>query len=221
MNIVKFLIKNTHMKKKEIKKLLKANQIKVNELQVDDNNYELTRGDLVYVNEHMYQYPRLIIIGINKPKGYMCSKEDEAHPTIRKLLPDIYKDLIMVGRLDMNTTGLLLFTNDGILANELIKPESDCLKSYRVGLKRKISDYQIYALENGVVIYDTYITKQAFVNKKNDYEIILTISEGKFHQVKVMLRAVGNYVVDLSRISFGQYQLDESTKLSEIQVFQD
>ncbi len=221
MNIIKFLVKHTNYKKKAIKKFLDQELVFVNGVMVDCRDYELSRGDLVVVDGQEVIYPNLIIIGLNKPKGYMCSQEDEAHPTVRNLLPDKYQHLFMVGRLDMNTTGLLLFTNDGILANDLTKPESDCLKSYIVSLNHPINDYQIYALENGVVIYDTYITKQSFVKKLDDYKIVLTISEGKFHQVKIMLRAVGNYVCGLERLSFGEYQLDETIKLGEIQVFKE
>ncbi len=219
MNIVKYLSKYSPYKKSKLKKLMKKNLIFVNNELVQTLDFEVFPNDFIEVEDFNITYPNLIVIGLNKPKGYMSSQNDEKHPTVRNLLPDKYKDLIMVGRLDLNTTGILLFTNDGVLANNLTKPETDCYKSYKVTLKRKIDDYQIYALENGVVIYETYITKKAYVKKLNDFQIILKISEGKFHQVKIMLKAVGNYVVELERVSFGEYTLSENTKPCEIEVF--
>lgn len=218
MNIIKYLTKHSKYKKNRLKKCIKENIVFVNGVLVQDINYAVYPEDMIEIGQEKYYYEKLTIIGLNKPQGYMSSHVDEKHPSVRRLLPDKYKNLIMVGRLDLNTTGILLFTNDGVLANNLIKPESDCFKSYRVTLKYKINDYQIFALKNGVVIYETYITKEAKVKKVSDYEIILDISEGKFHQVKVMLKAVGNYVIGLERISFGPYKLSPTTKIGAIEV---
>ncbi|MCM1534927.1 MAG: rRNA pseudouridine synthase [Clostridium sp.] len=118
--------------------------------------------------------------------------------------------LFPVGRLDKDTEGLLIITNDGELAHRLLSPKKHVDKTYLVGIRVPLSPKDIQALENGVDIGDGKPTKEAKVKVLSDTEITLTIHEGRFHQVKRMLHAVGNEVVSLKRIQFGKLKLDEA-----------
>ncbi len=126
------------------------------------------------------------------------------------LLPEwvIKKDLVPVGRLDKDTEGLLLFTNDGKLNHRLLSPKSHIDKAYYVELEKDISDDDIVKLEQGVDI-GNYITQPAKVEKISNNKIYLTIKEGKFHQVKKMLEAINNRVCYLKRVSFGKLKLND------------
>ncbi|MBP6407163.1 MAG: 16S rRNA pseudouridine(516) synthase, partial [Fusobacteriaceae bacterium] len=117
-----------------------------------------------------------------------------------------------------DTEGLLLFTNNGRLSHELLSPKKHVDKIYEVHLRESISDENIKKLESGVIILDNYFTKEAKVNKVEDKIIELTITEGKYHQVKEMLKAVGNEVFYLKRLSFGKLELGNLKKGEVIEI---
>jgi 16S rRNA pseudouridine516 synthase len=125
------------------------------------------------------------------------------------LLPEwvIKKELFPVGRLDKDTEGLLLFTNDGEFSHKVLSPKSHVEKEYFVILEKDISDDEIRRVESGVIIDDGYNTKESKIRRQSGNEIFLTIVEGKFHQVKQMMEAVGNRVTYLKRIRFADLLL--------------
>ena len=147
---------------------------------------------------------------MNKKAGYITAVEDPREKTVMELLPDwvIKKELAPVGRLDKDTEGLLLLTNDGQLNHKLLAPKSHVEKTYYAELEKDISSEDIEKLENGVDI-GGYITMPAKAEIVGEKKIYLTIKEGKFHQVKKMLEAVDNKVTYLKRISFGKLLLDD------------
>ena len=147
---------------------------------------------------------------INKKGGYITAVDDPKDKTVMDLLPEwvIKKDLAPVGRLDKDTEGLLLLTNDGQLNHRLLSPKSHVDKTYYAELEKDISEDDLEKLRNGVDI-GGYITMPALAEKIDDKKIHLTIKEGKFHQVKKMLEAVDNKVIYLKRISFGKLKLDD------------
>lgn len=151
---------------------------------------------------------------MNKPEGYITALKDDFCETVMDILPAwvIKKDLVPVGRLDKDTEGLLLFTNNGKVNHNLLSPKKHVDKTYYVRLEKDINDDEIKKLEEGVVILDDYFTKEAKVEKIATNEIYLTISEGKYHQVKEMLKAVENKVVYLKRTKFGKLSLGELEK---------
>lgn len=147
---------------------------------------------------------------MNKRSGYITTTEDSREATVMDLLPDwvIKKDLVPVGRLDKDTEGLLLFTNDGKLNHKLLSPKNHVDKTYYVETKNEIGQADIEKLENGLDI-GGYITLSAKIEKLEDRKLLLTIKEGKFHQVKRMLEAINNKVIYLKRISFGNLKLED------------
>ena len=148
---------------------------------------------------------------LHKPQGVVTATHDNHDKTVMDLLDSSVrkKDLFPVGRLDKDTEGLLLITNDGDLAHKLLSPKKHVDKTYLVYLAETIHDADIRKLESGVDIGEDKLTLPAKAIKLTDKAMKLTICEGKFHQVKRMLKAVDNEVVYLKRLTFGNLTLDE------------
>ena len=209
LRLDKFLTECGIGSRSQVKKIIVAGEISVNEKIVKDASLKINiktdkikyRNDELSFNEFRYYV-------MNKISGYVTATEDKKEKTVMELLPEwvIKKGLFPVGRLDKDTEGVLLFTNDGELAHFLTSPKKKISKVYRVVLKEKISDFAIKRLEEGVDI-GGYITLPAIVEKISEVEILLTIREGKFHQVKKMLKSIENEVVYLKREYFGKLGL--------------
>ncbi|MEX2474577.1 pseudouridine synthase [Marinobacter sp.] len=150
---------------------------------------------------------------LHKPAGVVSATTDSDHPTALDLLPaSIKRGLHIAGRLDADTTGLLLLTTDGQWSHRITSPRVQCPKTYRVTLSEMVPDLALQQLEQGIALRnDTRPTKPAMTRRISDCEIELTISEGRYHQVKRMMAAVGNHVTALHRLSIGVITLD--TKL--------
>jgi 16S rRNA pseudouridine516 synthase len=207
----------------EVKVLLAKGQVRIDgriekspKVQVDYEKHKITVND----KELNYKVFRYYIM--NKPAGYITALSDNYHKTVMDILPSwvIKKDLVPVGRLDKDTEGLLLFTNDGKLNHSLLSPKQHVEKTYYVKTRYEVEEKDIKKLESGLLILDGYMTKEAKVNKISSHEIELTIVEGKFHQVKEMLKGVGNEVLYLKRISFGKLILGnmEIGEIREIEL---
>lgn len=207
INIIKFLCKKMNCQKKQIKKLIKTEQIYLNQKVVISYDIVLKVDDIVKVNKLEFKNSKPKIIVLNKPQAFECSTINEKYLSVYELLPDIYKKFIMVGRLDMNTTGILLFTDDGSYSNYLTNPKSNKPKKYFVKLKSIITSEQIEELNSGVTIYENILIEKCKIEIIDNYSLYLTIYEGKYHQIKVMFKAVDNYVQQLHRIEFDKYKL--------------
>lgn len=166
-------------------------------------------------NPISYVTKRYIVM--NKPAGYSCQKNDN-FSYIVSLLPfdnTTKNSLFPIGRLDVPTTGLLIITNDGTLSALLAEPKRKVTKTYHALLKLKITDEQIMKLQQGVLILvddEQYKTLPADVEKKDDHNIIVVITEGKSRQIRKMLEAVGNKVAALQRVAIGNLQLGNLAK---------
>ncbi|MBU9844698.1 16S rRNA pseudouridine(516) synthase RsuA [Rahnella ecdela] len=148
---------------------------------------------------------------LNKPQGYVCSTDDPDHPTVLYFLeePVAYK-LHAAGRLDIDTTGLVLMTDDGQWSHRITSPRHHCEKTYLVNLEHPLADDTAAQFEAGVQLHnEDSLTKPAQLEKIEDCLVRLTISEGRYHQVKRMFAAVGNRVVGLHRERIGEIVMDE------------
>lgn len=211
MRLDKFLTECGLGSRKEVKSLLTAGKISVNgtvaknpQLNIKENS------DEIIFNGKKLEYSQFRYYILNKKGGYITAVEDPREKTVMELLPDwvIKKELAPVGRLDKDTEGLLLLTNDGQLNHKLLSPKSHVEKTYYAELEKDIDEAELEKLREGVDI-GGYITMPAKAEKIDTAQIHLTIKEGKFHQVKKMLEAVGNKVIYLKRISFGKLQLND------------
>lgn len=161
------------------------------------------RGQPCVYEEHVYYL-------MHKPPGVVCATEDKRERTVLDLLgEDKREGIFPVGRLDKDTEGLLLLTDDGALAHELTSPARHVEKEYECRLAYPFDEMQKERLESGVDIGEERLTRPAAVRILDDKRITLTITEGRFHQVKRMLRAVGNEVVYLKRLRVGPLKLEK------------
>lgn len=168
-------------------------------------------GDVVAFRGQTLSYRRFAYYMLHKPAGVVSATTDNTAPTVLSLLKDVKdRELFPVGRLDKDTTGLILLTNDGELAHRLLSPKKHVDKTYLTGLRAPLKEEDARRLREGVFIGDDTPTMPAAVQLLKEDLILLTIQEGRFHQVKRMLKAVGNEVISLKRISFGPLTLDES-----------
>ncbi|QNM15867.1 MULTISPECIES: pseudouridine synthase [Fusobacterium] len=217
MRLDKFLVECGIGSRSEVKKIIDQREIKVNDIIVTSPKTNINEiSDNVTYNDNKLEYKEFRYYILNKKAGYITAVEDPKEKTVMELLPSwvIKKDLAPVGRLDKDTEGLLLLTNDGKLNHKLLAPKSHVNKTYYVELQESISESDLKKLENGVDI-GGYTTMPAQVEKIDNFKIYLTIKEGKFHQVKKMLEAVQNKVIYLKRVKFGKLELN-SLELGEV-----
>ncbi|MDN5303618.1 MAG: rRNA pseudouridine516 synthase [Fusobacteriaceae bacterium] len=212
MRLDKYLTECGIGTRSEVKNIIKNGKIKVNNIIIKNYNTKINENkDTISYNDNILEYKEFRYYVLNKPSGVITATDDKKYKTVLDILPDfvIKKNLFPVGRLDIDTEGLLLLTNDGKFAHSLLSPKKHVEKTYEVHLKNEIFDKEIFELENGVRILDDYLTKPAKVEKLENKKILLTITEGKFHQVKEMLRAVNNEVIYLKRIKFANLSLEK------------
>ena len=211
MRLDKYLTECGIGSRKEVKKIIDSGAVSVNEKIVSSPKENVNEEkDIVKYKEEIIKYKKFRYYILNKISGYITAVDDPREKTVMDILPDwvIKKDLAPVGRLDKDTEGLLLLTNDGQLNHRLLSPKSHIDKTYYAELEKDISEDDLEKLRKGVDI-GGYITMPEEAKKIEEKKIHLTIKEGKFHQVKKMLEAVNNKVVYLKRISFGKLELKE------------
>jgi len=162
-------------------------------------------------------YRRFVYFMLNKPDGYISATEDgRGDPVVTELLPQQYRKMgiFPCGRLDKHTLGLMLLTNDGTLSHRLLAPKSHVTKSYGFRVKFPLSEEDIGALEAGVDI-GGYVTRPCQITLETEKTGVISITEGKYHQIKLMMEAVHNQITYLERLTFGTLSLDPSLKRGE------
>ena len=216
MRLDKFLSEKGIGTRKQIKEYVKNGRATVNGTVVKSSDMHIDENkDEIAFDGNVLTYSKFYYFMLNKPADVVSSTRTGKSVTVVDLLKDEgVKDLFPVGRLDKDTVGLLLLTNDGILAHNLLSPKKHVDKEYEVYLDHEITDEELHKLEGGVDIGDEEITLPARAFRAPDKEghqvIHLIIHEGRFHQVKRMLNAVDNEVVFLRRLSMGSLKLDEN-----------
>ena len=223
MRIDKYLCEMGTGSRKEIKKFIKEKKVSVNgkcvlkaDFCVDEN-----KDEVIFDGRRVW-YKKYIYLMLNKPAGVVSATDDNTCTTVIDLIKtNNRKDLFPVGRLDKDTEGLLIITNDGAMAHDLLSPKKHVDKTYYAKVKGKISDMEVKQFADGLFVDEELtalpaILKVLSYNSDKDYsEIHVTIHEGKFHQVKRMFTAIGSEVLFLKRITFGALPLDESLKTGE------
>lgn len=216
----------------EVKGLIKKKHIKVNEETVTKPELKIdTDNDIIKFDDEVINYQEYEYFMLNKPRGVISAANDKSDKTVIDLIKDAKrKDLFPVGRLDKDTEGLLLITNDGELSHNLLSPKKHVDKIYFAKVKGHITDEEVLKFKNGLVVDETFTAKPArlevleFNANDNTTDIQITIHEGKFHQVKRMFEAVGSKVLYLKRLSMGTLLLDrnlmpgEYRKLSQEEI---
>ncbi len=227
MRLDKFLCDTAGLTRTEAKNAVKKGQIAVNgqvQKAADFKVKETT--DTVTFQGKPLSYAAFHYYMLHKPAGVITATEDKKESTVMDILrEEKVKNLFPVGRLDKDTEGLLLITDDGELAHNLLSPKKHVDKEYLVKVRDSISEEDCRKLSEGVDIGDEKPTAPAKVERVAEKEILLTIREGRFHQVKRMLQAVGNEVLYLKRLSMGRLRLPEDLEkgayrpLSEEEIY--
>lgn len=227
MRLDKFISATTMLSRAEAKKIIKKG-ILINDILVKSPDYKIDEiNDQVIVNENRLFYQKYVYIMMNKPQNVISATEDAIDKTVVDLLEEkdrIYK-VFPVGRLDKDTEGLMLLTNDGELAHKLISPKKDVEKKYYVEVSGELKEEHFELVKDGLVIDEGYKCKSARLEILESSKVKsianIYITEGKFHQVKRMMKALGTTVTYLKRLSIGTLELDKNLKLGEYRYLTD
>lgn len=217
----KILASQGTLSRRDVKEIMKKGRVSVNGNVVKDSSFKVDinkdevclDGEKILLKKHIY-------IMMNKPQGVVSASEGEKEETVVDLVPDeLYrKGLFPAGRLDKDTTGFVLITDDGDFAHKILSPKNHISKTYLARLDHKLSDTDIKMLETGITLGDGTILKEAKVEivEQSDTPLVkIMICEGKYHQVKRMFAAAGNKVVALHRSKMGGLELDSALNPGE------
>ncbi len=209
----KIISTQTSYSRKDIKKLCRSGDIYVNgevcknsDIKVDPVN------DEIVVCGEKIEFKRYVYYMMNKPKGVLSASNDKNAPTVIDLLPaELFrKNLFPAGRLDKDTTGLLIITDDGDFAHRMLSPNKKVYKHYIATLDKELDESVKSEFENGIVLADGTVCQKAFFEKIDKNIARVEICEGKFHQVKKMFSACSYVVEELRRVQIGSLKLDEN-----------
>ncbi len=212
MRITQILFSQGFGTRRDCSALVQRGDVAVAGRMVDDPDEDFAETALDFtVQGRAWQYHATALVLLHKPAGYECSQKPRHHPSVLSLLPPPLRTrgVQPVGRLDEDTTGLLLLTDDGTLIHRLTSPRHHVPKVYEVGTKHPVSDAQLASLLAGVVLDDDPLPVRAAAAERTDeHALRMTLTEGKYHQVKRMIAAAGNRVEALHRSRFGALTLD-------------
>ncbi|MDD4289863.1 MAG: pseudouridine synthase [Patescibacteria group bacterium] len=208
MRINKFLSQSGLGSRRKVEELIKNGLIFVNGKICNNLSKQIFEKDIVkFQNKELKIENEKTTIMLNKPIGYLVTKHDDrGRKTIYSLLPEIYKNLNYIGRLDYNSSGLLILTNDGDLNQKITKPLNKIPKTYKVITNRNLTKKEFKKLESGIII-EGHKTLPATISNINDDKFTITIYEGKKRQIRLMVASVGAKVIELKRIQIGELEL--------------
>ena len=224
LRLDKFLTEMGKGSRSQVKTYISKGRVTVNGEIIKRPEYKISpEKDIVNLEGEKVNYSQWEYYMLNKPDGYVSATEDNVYPTVIDLIKEYHPGLFPVGRLDVDTEGLLLITNDGQLAHRLLSPRTHVPKTYYVKVKGRLGIGDVNAFTKGIPLED-FTCMPSYLNIINSDEISeceVTIYEGKFHQVKRMFQACGKEVVYLKRISMGELKLDENLKLGHYRPLTD
>ncbi|MBQ4832699.1 16S rRNA pseudouridine(516) synthase RsuA [Pseudoalteromonas sp. MMG010] len=219
----KFISHLAELPRSKARAAIKRQDVSVNDETVTAFDFQIKAQDSV-----VFQGEQLAFLGkryfmLHKPAGYVCANVDELHPTVFDLLDEPnMADFHIAGRLDIDTTGLVLITNDGDWSHRITSPKHQKLKTYLVETLEPLTSQALTQLREGVQLHnEKELTRPAIADALESYSLRLSISEGKYHQVKRMLAAVGNKVVELHREQVANIVLDENLQSGEYRALTD
>ena len=218
MRLDKFLANNNIGTRTEVKKYISKGRVKVNDSIVKKpDTFIDENSDIVYFDGNLIEYEKYYYIMLNKPEGYVCSAKEKGEKSVLSLINEAYSSkLFPVGRLDKDTTGLLLLTNDGPLCHNLLSPKKHVEKEYSIVSKNPVSDTMIEGFLEGIDIGDEKNTLPAKLYITGDsFNSNIVIKEGRYHQIKRMFETYDNEVVKLKRIRMKNLVLDDSLELGQ------
>ena len=214
MRLDKFISHATGYSRAQVKKLLRDKRVAIGSdpaaaTLIKKADYDVSDDDAVLVDGQPVTIPSAAYLMLHKPAGYVCANTDSEHPTVIDLIRDAPADLSIAGRLDKDTTGLVLLSNDGKWVHGVISPRRECAKTYVVEVDSAINDEVVARFTSGLLLKgEIKQTRPAVLERTGDKSARVTISEGRYHQIRRMFAACGLHVVSLHRISIGDITLD-------------
>lgn len=218
MRLDKFLSESSPYSRKEIKTFIRKKEVEINGRTALRPEEQVNENDEVCVCGKRVEYMKYVYFMLNKPQGYISATEDKHYPVVTELVPEEYShySVFPVGRLDIDTEGLLILTNDGELDHRVTSPKKNVYKRYFVRTDKPVAQEDIQIFATGMS-FKEFTAKPAKLEICADpHESYVEIAEGKFHQVKRMFERVGKEVVYLKRVSIGALELREDLKPGEI-----
>ncbi|OOS01703.1 16S rRNA pseudouridine(516) synthase [Canicola haemoglobinophilus] len=218
MRLDKFLAENTGLTRSQATKALRQSAVTINgKIEKSGATKVTAQDEICFEGEVLPWVEAGQYIMFYKPQGYVCSNDDGDYPTIYQFFDyPLNNKLHSAGRLDVDTTGLVLLTDDGQWSHRITSPKHQCEKTYLVTLADPVEDHYQQACAEGILLRgEKMLTKPAKLEILDDYNVNLTISEGRYHQVKRMFAALGNKVVGLHRWKIGHIELDEQLQEGE------
>ncbi len=230
MRLDKYLSEAGSGSRSEVKKIISKGLVTINDIIIKEAKTNVTETDIIKVSGNLVTYDQFVYYMLNKPQGVISASKDEIDKTTRDLIIEYTKDdLFNVGRLDKDTEGIILLTNDGLLSHQLLSPKYHVDKMYLVQFRGQFLESYKSQFESGLVLKDGSICLPAKLTLLSNDEALLTLKEGKYHQVKRMFGSLNMRVTNLKRITFGPLKLDPSLQpgqyrkltLSEINKLQE
>lgn len=224
MRIDKYICDTINITRNQAKSKISSGAVTVDGIVLRSSSFQVNeKSSIVCVDGKRIEYKKYVYIMMNKPSGVLSAAKDKKCETAIDLLKteDKRHDLFIAGRLDKDTTGFLLITNDGNFAHDILSPKKHIMKTYLVNLEHNNVEGYEENFKKGILLEDGYETKSAEFVHLGECLAKLKISEGKFHQVKRMFAALGNKVIGLSRIAMGDLPLDEDLDFGEYRYLND
>lgn len=212
MRLDKFFSQTGTLTRSQAQKQLKLGKVTVNGETIKKADYKVDPDkDEIRYNDDKIVYRRFVYIMMNKPRGVVSATEDRDQKTVLDLLPeDLLKfDLFPCGRLDKDTTGLVVLTNDGISAHNALSPKKHVEKKYSFETADAYSDADVTAIESGITLKDGYSTKPCKIERISETEGYIYLTEGKYHEIKRLFGARSNKITKLGRIGFGKLEIGD------------
>ncbi|MGL6125181.1 MAG: pseudouridine synthase [Metamycoplasmataceae bacterium] len=209
IRLEKFMSSQNFGSRNQVKKIIKSKRVSVDGEIIIDYSFKIDpSSNQVKLDNKVIDYKKFIYIMLNKPKGYVCATKDNFNKTVIELV-DKHNNLNLhiVGRLDKDTTGLVILTNNGEWSHKLKSPKSNTEKEYHVTLKDKLSNEMVKKIQSEIIL-DNKVIKPIKFNQITDNECRVILTEGKYHQIKRMFNFIGNEVIELNRIRIGTFKLD-------------
>ena len=224
MRLDKYLCTATQITRSQAKTLIRQGKVTVNHLIIKQPQTQVQPDDLITLEGESLHLPGPVYIMMYKPEGYVSALADAQHPCLIDLCHSHpqWQDLHIAGRLDKDTTGLILLTTDGQWSHRIMSPNFHCGKTYLVSTEAPISQEGINTLSSGLLLRnESKPTSPAIVDQQGETQYKITIYEGMYHQVKRMMAAIGHHVISLHREAIGPLSLDPSLKPGEYRELTD
>lgn len=210
----------------EVKKIIRSKRVMVNNITIESSDHKVDEYSTVTLDNKIVEYNKYTYIMLNKPAGYLSATKDNNRDTIMELFEEKYQKigLFPVGRLDKDTVGLVIMTNDGDFAHNTLSPKKHVYKTYIADIEGTLPDNAKEIFNKGVILKDfTCESAELIIEETHDNytRVRVTIHEGKYHQIKRMFLALNCKVVYLKRIGFGKITLDDSLKEGEYRLLNE